>query len=68
MSKKKDAKIVKTLNVEDLNTILDKVHGFMQSGDDMYCDEDSVQINIYDNGRLEVSGSFNSQAREEIVI
>lgn len=68
MSKNKEPKKIKELDFNDLERLNNAVHAFMGSGDDAHCDQDTIEINIYDNGKIEISAIFNHVHSEEITI
>lgn len=58
MSKKRESEIVKTLSLRDFEKLTAEINNF-RDGVDLEFDDDSLEIEIYDDGHVVLNGRFS---------
>ena len=58
MSKKRESEIVKTLSLREFEKLTAEINNF-RDGVDLEFDDDSLEIEIYDDGHVVLNGRFS---------
>jgi len=64
-TKEKENFLVKTLSMDDLDNLMNKVQRF-RNQDECTADDDSIEIRIYSEGNMTISGDFKIYISESI--
>ncbi|GEM_PF-6046231 len=59
MKNKKEPQVVRSMNLSDFELLTKEINTFRDGGDISF-DDDTFEMNIYDNGDIELRGEFRS--------
>lgn len=69
MFKKKDKEItVRKFSLSEFEDLYKKIHEYLENGDGAYPINESIEIGIYSDGRINISADFKSYHSEDITV
>jgi hypothetical protein len=69
MSKKKEELIlIHTFNLKEIEKLNEAINNFRQGYDAGSIDDETIEVEFYDNGRIYITGEFKERLSQEITI